>query len=297
MGSPHPLAAPANHRYTILMPKKIPKTKVKKQKKVLRPANPQPVTVASAVPYDDDKGPKLRADRPKFAKPVHPKAKITFRHNILPPLLGILMFAGILGLLNAQWLIAQYRYRFAQAIPGSAVSTPTGTVDPQAAPRIIIPKINVTAPVITDEKSYANDKVQVALRRGVVQYGSASADPGQIGNMVIVGHSSGQLWAPGDYKFVFTLLEKLGINDRIFVDFKGKRYIYRVSATKVVPPTDLTVLRPTDEPVLTLITCTPVGTSRDRLVITAKQISPDPKTAAPAKQDTTVPVSASAIPN
>lgn len=205
-------------------------------------------------------------------------------------MLGILIFAGVLGLLNAQWLVAQYHYHFAPRASENTLAASAASVDPKAPPQISIPKINVTAPMVTNEKSYDNGRVQKALERGVVQYGAASADPGQVGNLVVVGHSSGQPWTPGNYKFVFTLLEKIGLNDRIFIDYKGTRYIYRVTSTKVVPPTDLSVLRPTDEPQLTLITCTPVGTSRDRFIVTARQVSPDPKTATPAKTDVSIPV-------
>ena len=38
----------------------------------------------------------------------------------------------------------------------------------------------------------------------------------------------------------------------------------------------------TNKPVMTLITCTPLGTSQKRLLVTAEQISPDPAAAAAA---------------
>lgn len=267
------------------------------------PANPQPVAIESS---SKTARAKRLAKKPgklagkgrskKTDKPIHPKAQVTFRHNILPPILGLLMFGGVLGLLNAQWLVAQYRYHYVKTAPENSFAA-SATVNPNAPAKLYIPKISLSAPMVTDEKSYDSGKVQLALRRGVVQYGEASADPGQKGNTVIVGHSSGQLWAPGDYKFVFTLLNKLVNDDRIFIDYKGTRYIYRVSSTKVVPPTDLSVLQPTDQPQLTLITCTPVGTSKNRLVVLARQVSPKPETAAPAKSGSIAPVTGSAIPN
>lgn len=247
------------------------------------------------------KTPKVRAPRKpptprKFQKPVHPKAKMTFRRNVVPPILGILLTAGLLGLLNAQWLIAQAQYRFMKPVSATNVSIEPTVTNPDARPQLFIPKLNLTAPIITSERSYDQAKVQLALQKGVVQYG-ASADPGQVGNLVVIGHSSGQLWAPGDYKFVFTLLDKLANDDRIFIDFKGKRFIYRVTTMKIVPPTDLSVLQPTGEPRLTLITCTPVGTSKDRLIIIARQVSPDPTTATPIDPSRVRPVTTQVIPN
>jgi sortase A len=41
----------------------------------------------------------------------------------------------------------------------------------------------------------------------------------------------------------------------------------------------------TDKPILTLITCTPVGTAEKRLLVTAEQISPSPSSAEKAPQD------------
>lgn len=231
----------------------------------------------------------------KKTKIVHPKAKITFRRNVLPPLLGFLMAAGVLGLLNYGWLVAQFQFRY-QQIDRSVAAEPAIEPDPEAPAQLYIPSINVSTPIVTTEKSYDNAKVQLALRDGVVQFG-ASADPGQKGNIVIVGHSSGQAWAPGDYKFIFTLLEKIQLRDRIFLDFKGQRYIFRVEGMRTVAPTDLTVLQHGDEPQLTLITCTPVGTAKNRFVVTARQVSPDPAGAAPLTAEQTRTIPGMVIPN
>jgi len=46
--------------------------------------------------------------------------------------------------------------------------------------------------------------------------------------------------------------------------------VYRLSAEPfVVPPTELSVKAPTADPVLTLITCDPPGTTKNRLVVRA----------------------------
>lgn len=217
------------------------------------------------------------------AKIRYPKAKLSFRSNFLPPLFGIGLMLSVFGLLNSQWLIAQGQYYFFR--PSNTVSTvvPVDT-PPVDSVRLHIPKIDVDAPVVYDERSYLEEKIQKALERGVVHYGT-TAMPGQAGNIVLLGHSSGQLWTPGDYKFVFTMLEKLSVNDRIFLEYKGTRYIFSVTDSKVVPPSDLSVAQHTPEPQLTLITCTPVGTDTNRLVVTAKQLYPKPSTATPVPKE------------
>lgn len=229
----------------------------------------------------------------KQKKTVHPKAPFSFRRHILPPLLGFIMFAGVLGLLNSQYIVAQAQYRFAKPVANEIV---IDTAAPDAnSVNLYVPKIGITAPVVYDEPSYLENKVQKALERGVVHYGT-TAVPGQAGNIVMLGHSSGQAWAPGDYKFVFTMLDKLQTGDRIILDYKGTRYIFRVSGAKVVEPSDLSVVQPTKKPQLTLITCTPVGTDKQRLVVTAEQVSPKPETAAPIADKDVKPVTAWSIP-
>jgi sortase A len=81
------------------------------------------------------------------------------------------------------------------------------------------------------------------------------------------------------------------------VDFKGKRYIYRVTTTKVVTPNDVSVLGQTKTPTLTLITCTPVGTSKNRFIVQARQVSPDPSTAEKLETTQYKPITTSKIPN
>ena len=55
---------------------------------------------------------------------------------------------------------------------------------------------------------------------------------------------------------------------------------YKVTvAKKVVPPTDVSALTPTDVPTVTLFTCDPPGTNINRLIVQAVQIDPDPTAA------------------
>lgn len=222
----------------------------------------------------------------------HPKAPRSFRRQVLPPLAGILVMLAVLFAVNGQWVVAQIQYNLhlRQAAAATHSSRPaqsgngqqnmvlpvddTKSPDPAAGPGLEIPAIGVKAPVIS-EPGTVEWQIQLALRRGVVRY-AGTAEPGRNGNAVLFGHSSGQPWAPGDYKFVFTLLDKLQPGDEIKVDYQGTRYTYLVTGSEVVPPTAISVLRQTTEPTLTLITCTPVGSSTKRLVVHAKLIRPLP---------------------
>jgi sortase A len=124
--------------------------------------------------------------------------------------------------------------------------------------------------------SISEDAVQDSLEDGVVHYAS-SPEPGEIGNSVIVGHSSNNILNSGKYKFAFVLLRRLEKDDTFFIHKDGIRYTYKIYDKKIVPPTDVSVLGPADRTnSMTLITCDPPGTSVNRLIIVAEQISPDP---------------------
>lgn len=144
-------------------------------------------------------------------------------------------------------------------------------------PKIIIPKINLEVPVVYDLNTVEESAVQDGLENGVVHY-SSTPEPGEIGNVVIVGHSSNNILNSGKYKFAFVLLKRLETGDTFFVQKDGVRYTYKVYEKKIVPPTDVSVLGPSSrENTITLITCDPPGTSINRLIVVAEQISPDPK--------------------
>lgn len=159
------------------------------------------------------------------------------------------------------------RFSFTEKPPLVAEQSAPFPVKPVVtySPEIIIEKLGIKAPVSYDT-SY-ND-ILTSLRDGVVRY-EGTANPGQIGNVVILGHSSDFPWSTGSYKTIFALLDKLVVGDQIVLPFGTERYIYKVTETKVVKATDLTVLNRTAEPTLTLITCYPVGTALKRLVIRA----------------------------
>ncbi|MFZ1301501.1 MAG: sortase [Candidatus Microsaccharimonas sp.] len=175
--------------------------------------------------------------------------------------------------------------------PQNIVIDPTGDSAVSQEPRLVIPKINVDVPVIYGVGNDYDSQMS-AMEKGVAHFAipGAQSHPGEVGNTVLSGHSSNDLFDTGDYKFIFAQLEKMAIGDTVYANYEGKRYTYVVTKTEVVKPTEVSKLvYPTTKPVLTLITCTPLGTSRNRLLVTAEQVSPDPAqaTQAPANDGTT----------
>lgn len=172
--------------------------------------------------------------------------------------------------------------------PANLIIDPTTDTKVSPDPKVIIPKINVDAPVVYDVPSLDEHVVQEKLKSGVVHYPipGASSVPGQKGNTVILGHSSNDVFDDGGYKFVFVQLDKLNPGDTFYLNYQGTRYTYNVTEKKIINPTEVsTLVLNTDKPMATLVTCTPPGTALKRLVVIAEQVSPDPDKAVSASTE------------
>lgn len=170
--------------------------------------------------------------------------------------------------------------------PANIIVDPTIDIPVSKDPKLIIPKINVDVPVVYNTTPDQPSQLK-AMEGGVAWFGipGANSRPGQIGNTVLSGHSSNDLFDPGGYKFIFARLDQLVPGDVFYLNYMGTRYTYSITGKEVVRPTDVKALiYDTDKPVVTLITCVPVGTSRDRLLVTAEQVSPNPDEAEAAPE-------------
>lgn len=86
-----------------------------------------------------------------------------------------------------------------------------------------------------------------------------SVGPGEKGNFSIAGHRV------SDYSEAFVNLYKAEIGDEIIVKANKKEYIYKITKSFIVSPTDISVLEDTDNATITLVTCT-VG-AKERLIV------------------------------
>lgn len=183
--------------------------------------------------------------------------------------------------------------------PQNLIIDPNAAVEVGPEPKIIIPKINVNIPIIFDAIASDQNSLNKAMNDGAAWFNipGANAMPGEIGNSVYSAHSSNDWLDQSKYKFAFARLEQIKEGDAIYVNFESKRYVYTVTHTKVVLPTDVAALTdPTDKPILTLITCVPLGTADKRLLVFADQVSPDPSGATKSAQTTQTQAAAAAMP-
>ena len=91
--------------------------------------------------------------------------------------------------------------------------------------------------------------------------------PGEKGNSVIIGHRYAKL--PPDRDTFFNL-DKVKVGDKIIVEQSNNSFTYIVTDTKIVEKNDISVLQNFDDYRITLITCTPLWTADQRLVIIGK---------------------------
>ena len=216
--------------------------------------------------------------REKIRRKATDKAKESRRmRKFIPLIAGVSVAATILFLQYNRLIFAPI---MAYVSPGNAPASEITALDPtitqtvSAEPRLIIPKLNIDVPVRFD---VAVSDVMEAMNNGVAHYRirGASAYPGEVGNFIITGHSAGDVYSSNPYKYIFSGLERLEDGDLIYVNYESVRYTYRVTKKEVVEPTDVAALIvDTDKPIITLVTCTPLGTSRYRLLVTGEQISP-----------------------
>jgi sortase A len=110
----------------------------------------------------------------------------------------------------------------------------------------------------------------------------ATALPGAEGNFAIAAHRD----------TLFRALKNIRLGDEVTVESRSQRYVYEVVATKIVKPSDVSVLRADGgglyaaaddgtkpERLLTMITCYPfyyVGSAPKRFIVESRLVSSSP---------------------
>lgn len=88
-----------------------------------------------------------------------------------------------------------------------------------------------------------------------------TAMPGEVGNCSIAGHRS------YTYSEHFNRLDEVEIDDTVEIETLKGTFTYKINDIFIVDPEDVYVLDPTDTATITLITCTPKNTGKQRLIL------------------------------
>lgn len=159
--------------------------------------------------------------------------------------------------------LSDLKYTLAQQGLAAAADRQTADTGGQHMPsgavaRLVISKIKLDAYVLdgTDADS---------LAKGPGHYEETPL-PGEKGNAAIAGHRT-------MYGHPFRHLDKLAEGDQIVTYTEARKGVYRVIETTRVDPSDVSVIAPTEDDRLTLTTCDPVGSARQRLVVVAELVN------------------------
>ncbi len=129
--------------------------------------------------------------------------------------------------------------------------------------RIIIPQLEI------NERVYEG-KDEKTLDKGPAHYPDTAFPKSNSGNVVISGHSA----TTKKHGSPFKRVDELKNGDTIYLSKNNKLYEYKVTENKVVASTEMSVIEPSEKPILTLITCIKPNYPRDkRLIIIAEKIS------------------------
>jgi LPXTG-site transpeptidase (sortase) family protein len=124
--------------------------------------------------------------------------------------------------------------------------------------RLIVPAMAFDQPVF-------EGKTARTLNNGL-WHRPQSSTPDKGGNTVFVGHRLTYTNPRGTLYH----LDKVRAGDTIGIWWNNKPYSYTVTETKVVKADQTSIEASTDEPQLTIYTCTPLWLPKDRLVVIAK---------------------------
>jgi len=125
---------------------------------------------------------------------------------------------------------------------------------------LTIPRLGITDAIVSASDS--------DLSKHLVNYGGTTVPPGK-GTAVVFGHSTlPQLFDVKNYKTIFANAFKIEVGDYVYVKVENSTFKYRVYDINIVSPTDGSVFEQNyNSSFLTLVTCTPPGTTWKRLVI------------------------------
>jgi sortase A len=142
----------------------------------------------------------------------------------------------------------------------SLANLPAPTPGPQQAIQIDIPAIDVQNWPVVQGDGWEQ------LKKGVGQH-IGSANPGENGNVVLAGHDD-------VFGEVFRNLDKLQPGDQVILYTMQKQFIYRVTETRIVDPSQVDVMNSTSDPTVTLISCYPYMVDKQRIVVFATLQNP-----------------------
>jgi len=182
---------------------------------------------------------------------------------------GAVLTLGYCGfiLLDA-WIFEQRQTRDLERLSASPEQRPATTAD-RLIRRIEIPRVGLLAVVVE-----GTDRATLRRAAGHIQ---GTAVPGQPGNIGIAAHRD----------TLFRPLRNVRLNDVVTLTTSRSEYHYRVVSMRVVSPSEVSVLNPSQQEILTLVSCYPfyfVGPAPNRFIVRAERVTERLENLAPAAE-------------
>ena len=160
--------------------------------------------------------------------------------------------------------------------PPAAVPAPVGLGEALAVLRI--PRLGDW----NDEPPVVVEGVRVADLKTGPGHMPGTAMPGQLGNLVVSGHRT-------TYGAPFSRLDELEVGDPVVVETRDAWFTYTVTGSEIVAPSAVEVAYPVPgqagatptRRLMTLTTCHPRYSARQRLIVSAELSATDAKTGPP----------------
>lgn len=150
-----------------------------------------------------------------------------------------------------------------------AIGDITKAKDGEPLTRLEIPALEVDTIVVEGTSTSA-------LRAGAGHYPDTPL-PGGKGNVAIAGHRT-------TYGRPFHKVDRLRPGDQIILTTPVGRFVYEVAKNPwITTPNDWSVVAPSDDALLTLTSCNPLGSARERIIVRAKLVRSEPAGEAPAR--------------
>ena len=194
---------------------------------------------------------------------LHLESATKRRKNYILPIIAVIMIASgiyLLALISTPLIMSQT----INPKNNSTSQLISKTKDKITENRLYIPKIDINLP-------YASGGAET-MEHGAWWRKPENGNPKDGGNFVLSAHRFIMGLTPRQTlrKSPFYNIDKLTVGDEMVIDYNGARYIYVISEKRSVKPEAIEIEQRTDQPQLTLYSCTLGGANDGRDVLIAK---------------------------
>jgi len=197
---------------------------------------------------------EMEAARARTVPTIAPTPVLTLNQIVLPG--GHQYIEGQTPTLNIEEIPENVRFVVADQIMRPVISRPPQT--DETALRVVIPKLNIDQAIVQGSD-------WEALKQGVGQVLNGYDPADDAGNVALTAHND-------IYGELFKDIDQLDPGDQFQVQTREEVFLYEVTGSDVVRPTDVHVLNSVGKPTAVLISCYPYRVNTQRMVVYADRI-------------------------